>query len=237
MPAYNAAPFISESIDSVLHQTYKNFELIIVNDCSTDNTSSILNYYSDISRVVIINLETNSGVAEARNIGIKHASGRFISFLDSDDLWERNKLEYQVKLLLENNEGCCHSDYQRITENGEYLSIVRGKERVTFNDMLITNEIGNLTGIYDTRVVGKVYQKKIGHEDYLMWLDVLRLTSSIRIRIPLAKYRVRSSSLSGNKIKAVAWHYKILRQQIGFRPFLLTRYMFLYIVSALGKRV
>ncbi|WP_150546973.1 glycosyltransferase family 2 protein [Citrobacter amalonaticus] len=236
MPAYNSGKYIARSIDSVLAQTYEHFELIIVNDCSTDDTLQVIQEYDD-PRIVVITLNSNSGVATARNEGLKFASGNYIAFLDSDDVWKPSKLQLQVSILSKSEFSCCHSGYDRIGEDDQILTTVACKNLVSFDDMLKHNEIGNLTGMYDRDSIGKVYQKNIGHEDYLMWLDVTAMTHSVGLSMSLAGYRVRKSSLSSNKFKSIVWHYRIIRSKIGFRPFKLVYFMYCYILSTVKKRV
>ncbi|EQB7292629.1 glycosyltransferase family 2 protein [Escherichia albertii] len=237
MPVYNAGRYVAKAIDSVLAQTYNNVELIIINDGSTDNTLDIISVYKNDPRVIIVNMSCNSGVAIARNEGVKLATGRYIAFLDSDDVWRPEKLKRQVGVLSKSKYNCCHSSYERISECGEIISVVKSKAVVTYKDMLKRNEIGNLTGIYDSYAVGKVYQLNIGHEDYLMWLDILSKTDSIGIPSSLAYYRVRESSLSSNKIKAIIWHYNILKKKLGSRFICIFYYMSCYMFSSLKKNI
>ncbi|RAU36896.1 glycosyltransferase family 2 protein [Enterobacter sp. ECC-175] len=235
MPAYNSGDYIAKSIDSVLAQTYENFELIVINDCSTDNTLNIIRTYDD-HRIIAINMTHNSGVAEARNEGIRRASGQFIAFLDSDDMWKPTKLQTQIDTLLRSNCHCCHTAYNRITEDGNIISTVNCKKLVSLKDMLKHNEIGNLTGLYDVYALGKIYQETIGHEDYLMWLNIMSNTDSVGIQLPLAEYRVRKSSLSSNKFKSLRWHYEILKKIIGFKPVKLSYLMMSYVFLTINKR-
>ncbi|SQI37182.1 Hyaluronan synthase [Leminorella richardii] len=220
MPAFNAEKYIEEAISSVLTQTYNNIELIIINDFSSDNTSLILKRYEDLEQVIIINLDENIGVSKARNIGINNAKGRYISFLDSDDVWLPTKLQLQIECMKDSNVGCSHSSYFRMSEDGKILTKVLAKRLLTYDIMLRGNQLGNLTGVYDTLFVGKILQKCIGHEDYKMWLDVLKSTNSIGIITPLAKYRVCEKSVSSNKFKSIAWHYTILKNELNNNKFL-----------------
>ncbi|WP_336929156.1 glycosyltransferase family 2 protein [Vibrio cholerae] len=237
MPAHNAKEFIATSITSVLEQTYAFFELIIVNDRSTDDTKSEIEKFSD-ERVVVINNESDhGGVSIARNIGIKKARGEYIAFLDSDDYWFPQKLDLQLKAMKDTGLSICHSSYYRVNHIGGKINQVPVLEHVRYKDQLLGNKIPNLTGIYNCNKLGVFEQKDIGHEDYEMWLRILRKGDSIGLDLPLACYRVLPKSVSSDKIKAAMWHYKILASlsDIGF---LKRKFLFVcYIISALKKRL
>ena len=205
MPVYNAEKYLKAAIDSVLNQTYSNIELLIVDDCSTDSSSEIYQQYDKEPKVHATKLMKNIGVAGARNIGIKSARGRFIGFLDSDDLFHPNKLQYQIDLLTETGLGCCHTYYNRVNGAGDVLGTVQSKKLVSRRNMFCCNHIGNLTGLYDTKYINKVYQKSCHHEDYIMWLEILKYTDSIAVDRVLASYRVLEQSLSSNKFKSAKW--------------------------------
>ncbi|MEZ8833789.1 glycosyltransferase family 2 protein [Vibrio cyclitrophicus] len=238
MPAYNAGKFISESINSVLSQTYTDWQLIIIDDNSSDDTYEIVrNYLKKDSRICLLKNESDKkGAYQARNIGLESATGRYIAFLDSDDLWLPEKLKIQIDAMVRSASVASHSSYIRIDEVGAQLGKVNVNKLVTYKDQLKSNRIPNLTGIYDRSLVGVVMQRNIGHEDYDMWLRILKCSSSIGITEPLALYRVVSGSLSSNKLKAMSWHYKILleRKELNF---IQRNYYFLcYIFFAVIKR-
>ncbi|HEM6924441.1 TPA: glycosyltransferase family 2 protein [Providencia rettgeri] len=234
MPCYNSDKYISESIDSVLNQTYQNLELIIINDSSTDKTLEIIQSYDD-SRIKIINSIANEGVAFSRNKGISVSNGTYIAFLDSDDIWEKTKLEKQL-VYLQNGWLIVCSNYISFDKENIIKSRI-APEIIHYNDMLKTNFIGNLTGIYNQCKLGKHFQKKTGHEDYIMWLDIIKKSNQAYcIQEPLAKYRLSSNSLSGNKIKAMQWQWVIYRNELKM-PLLKAIYYFShYILNALKKR-
>lgn len=230
MPCYNAAQFISESINSVLSQTYQNWELLICDDCSTDGSLGIIkSYCKKDKRVKLFQTESTSGSPVIpRNICIEHAKGRFIAFLDADDIWLPFKIENQIPLFEENNVAIVFSDYEKIDEKGEKQNrIVTAPEIVSYENELCGNKIGNLTAIYDVLKVGKVFQKQIGHEDYLMWLIILKNgfiaknTCSV-----MALYRQSDKSLSGNKIQAFKWTWNIFRNELKL-PFMISLIQFL----------
>ena len=240
MPAYNCEAFIKESIESVMAQTYTHWELIIVNDCSTDNTLAVVTEFSD-PRVTLINNEVNLGVANSRNIAIEKAEGRFIAFLDSDDLWYSTKLEKQVIALCKAGENtvCSHSSYERIDEFGSVLTRVSIKNSVKFKTLLKSNFIGNLTGIIDRSKVVLPKQKEVKHEDYVMWLEILSSGQdfySLGVPEVLAKYRVRAGSISANKLKSLTWHWHILRYHMRLNIFQSSLFILNYLYFASRKR-
>jgi len=204
-PSYNSSKFISETINSVLAQTYKNWEMIVVDDCSTDNSRDIAASFVDIdSRIRLIKSEEKGGPAAARNIGISEAKGRYVAFLDSDDLWLPEKLSLQVKFMQANKCTISYTAYKKIDEEGNVISnIIHVPERATYSTLLSTNCIACLTAMYDSEVLGKVYLPEVGHEDYALWLRILKMGhEAYGLNECLALYRVRSNSVSGNKLKA-----------------------------------
>ena len=153
--SYNCAKFIEESIKSVLNQTYDNLELIIVDDCSTDNTEEIVNeYIKKDSRIKFYRLNNNSGAAVARNKGLDEATGRFIAFLDSDDIWDKQKLEKQINFMQTNNYGFSFTSYRLIDENGGLLNKeIRVPNEITYKKLLKNTIIGCLTVIIDKELM------------------------------------------------------------------------------------
>ena len=213
-PCYNAERFISQTVDSVLAQTWRDWEMLIVDDCSTDRSAQIIEKYSMTdSRIKYLKTETRSGSPTLpRNIGVTNAKGRYIAFLDSDDLWLPNKLEEQMNAFKAcKDASVVFSYYEKISEDGNRSNrIVQSPASVTYNDLLYGNVIGCLTGMYDTYKVGKVYMKDLGHEDYVMWLEVLRNGGlAINTNSVQALYRVRGNSVSSNKLKALNWQWNI----------------------------
>ncbi|MBG5950644.1 glycosyltransferase family 2 protein [Proteus terrae] len=234
MPAYNAEKTIFYSIESILNQTYSNFKIYIINDNSCDKTENIILSFSD-ERIIYIKNKKNMGVSLSRNIGIKLSKGKFIAFLDSDDLWVPNKLEEQYKKLINGWDVVC-SNYTTFDETNQIKHRV-SPEIINYSDMLLSNFIGNLTGVYNKDNIGKVYQKNKGHEDYIMWLDILKKSKKAYcIQKPLAKYRISEKSLSGNKLKAMQWQWSIYRNELNL-SFIKSSYYFInYIYNALKKR-
>lgn len=235
MPAFNAENTIIESINSVLAQTYNDFRLYIINDCSQDNTSLIVNNLTD-SRITIINNAENYGVAKSRNLALSLCKGKFIAFLDSDDLWEPRKLEKQIEVLNSGWDLVC-SNYTAFSSNIHFSKERISRRVISYSDMLKSNSIGNLTGIYNSDKIGKIPQKNIGHEDYLMWLEIIRkCEKAYCIQESLAKYRLSNTSLSGNKLKAIQWQWLIYRTELHLSLPKSIYYFAHYILNAFKKR-
>jgi len=215
MPAYNAERHISDSIESILAQSYTNWELLITDDCSTDDTPKILQSLAQKDeRIILLKNEHNSGPAVSRNKSIRNASGRFIAFLDSDDRWVPNKLEEQIAFMLENDFSFTYTDYW-ITDSEGNKQRERGiPERVDYHNLLKTNYIGCLTAIYDTQVLGKQLMPLIRkRQDFGLWLKLLKQTQyAYGLNKPLAYYRVHESSLSSNKLDAAKHTWKLYRE-------------------------
>lgn len=234
MPAYNAEKTIIDSINSVLKQDFKSFNLYVINDASQDKTKEIILSFND-SRIIYLENDKNSGVAESRNKGLKNANGKYIAFLDSDDLWLPNKLSSQLKLLNEGWDVVC-SNYTTFDSSG-IKSLRTASEVIKYSDMLKSNFVGNLTGVYNRENLGVFFQKNIGHEDYVMWLQIIQKSRhAFCIQEPLAKYRLSDDSLSGNKLKAITWQWSIYRNELKL-PLLKSSYYFShYILNAFKKR-
>lgn len=229
MPLYNCEEYIRESIESVRQQTFKNWELIIVDDASTDKSVDIVKQImKEESRICFIGLNMNRGVSNARNIATEGAKGKFIAFLDSDDLWLPTKLVKQIEAMEMENILLSYGSYILIDENGNSRGIFKAKNKVSYEDMLKTSEIGTLTMMYNTDELGKHYFLEIGHEDYVMKLEVLKKIDFAKgITEPLAKYRVTKKSLSRNKFKAALWQWNIYRD-VEKLSFLKSVYYFIF---------
>lgn len=234
MPAYNAEKTIFESIQSILSQDFEFFLLYIINDASSDKTRDIILSIND-SRIVYIENKKNLGVAESRNRGIKNSKGKYIAFLDSDDLWFPNKLSSQLKLLNEGWDVVCSNYIAFESSCTQTLRI--SPEIIQYSDMLKSNFIGNLTGVYNRQKLGIFFQKKIGHEDYVMWLQIMKKSrQAFCIQKPLAQYRLSNNSLSGNKFKAISWQWAIYRRELKLSVAKSTYYFLHYLLNALKKR-
>lgn len=243
MPAYNAEKLISDSIESVLSQTYTNFELLVIDDCSKDQTIDIVEQFIEKdSRIKLIKKGKNQGVAFARNSGIDIAQGDFIAFLDSDDLWCESKLEKQVKLLNENIDvDITYTEYFRFNDKdfSQKVSIPIGYTDYRF--LLKGDFIANSSAFYRFQKFRDIRQKKIGAEDYLFWLEIFNHENvkGLGINEPLMYYRVadKQGSLSSNKFKSASWVWDIYFKNLNL-GFITSLYYFTnYLVRALYKRI
>jgi glycosyltransferase involved in cell wall biosynthesis len=215
-PVYNSAGFLPATLDSIRDQTFNNFEHLVVDDGSTDESLSILERYAaSDNRIRIIRLGGNSGPAKARNAAIEAASGRYIAFIDSDDVWLPNKLEIQLAFMAAMNAPVSFTSYFKMTEEGvDTGGVVNAMDVVTYKDLLRSNFIGCSTAIYDSQTVGKVLMPDIlKRQDYGLWLRIARAGyAAYGISKPLVRYRVRESSVSSNKVVAAKYHWKVLRE-------------------------
>lgn len=213
-PSYNSEKFISMTIDSVLRQTYRNWEMIIVDDASTDNTCTIIyDYCKKDNRIKLIRLKKNSGAAVARNRAIEKSKGKYIAFLDSDDIWLPEKLKIQVEFMLKNKHLFTYSAYKKIDEYGIKIGIVGVPEKISYNGLLKTCVIGCLTAVYDAEMLGKIPMPLIEkRQDFGLWLKILKkIKFAYGIKEPLALYRVRHNSISSNKKNAAFFTWKVYR--------------------------
>lgn len=217
-PSYNTAKFIAETIDSVRLQTYNNWEMIIVDDCSTDDTDAVVEGYLGDSRIKFFKNEKNSGAAMSRNRALREAKGRWIAFLDSDDLWEPRKLEKQIKFMEKSGYSFSYTNYVEIDEKSQLLGVqVTGPKKITKRGMENYCWPGCLTVMYDREKVGLIQIKDIKkNNDYAMWLEVCQKTDCWLLNKELAKYRKRSGSVSRHSIMTmVGWHYKLWKEVEG----------------------
>lgn len=213
-PSFNSVNYICHTIESILNQGYTNWELIIVDDCSTDNSREVIqSYVNQDSRIKLICLKQNSGAAVARNTGIENAIGRFIAFLDSDDTWHPEKLEQQVSFMLKNDYAFTYTQYHQVNENGDTVGELYFPLRTNYRNLLKTCVIGCLTAMYDTHKIGKVYFPLIRkRQDFALWLKILKQVDyAYCVPQDLASYTVRSDSISANKWKAAQYNWRLYR--------------------------
>lgn len=240
-PCYNAILYLPQAIDSVLTQTYDKWELLIVDDCSTDGSYEIIQkYVKQDSRINYFRTTFPSGSpALPRNIGTKNAKGRFIAFLDSDDFWLPNKLEEQIPLFEEQEVAIVYSNYKKINVKGERFGcIIKAPKETNYKNILKENVIGCLTAVYDTNKVGKIYFSKIHHEDFVVWLNILsKGFKACNTNTVTAFYRVQKNSLSANKLKALMWTWNIYRNVEHLNWFLSIYYFLHYAVRAGNKYI
>lgn len=215
IPAYNCGDFIESTLDSVREQTYQEWEAIIVDDCSTDNTEEIIkSYMLKESRVKYYKLDKNSGAAIARNRAVELAQGTYIAFLDSDDIWFPEKLTKQINFMRKNNYNFTCTSYTKIDEQGNDLGrIIEAKSKCNYNGVLKTCP-GNSTVIYNAKKLGKFQIPNIKkRNDYVMWLQVIKEAKYLHgMEEPLGSHRIRNNSLSKNKLSLVEYHWKVYRE-------------------------
>ena len=238
MPAYNAEKYIAESIRSVIKQTYQNWELIVADDCSTDDTAEIVNSFSD-ARIHYYKCVKNSGVAQTRNFGISKADGEWIAFLDSDDLWEPTKLEKQIGFI-ENSRTAklVFTASAFVNENGIRLGYILPAPKTVTTKELLKQNVLSCSSI----LIAKEYIKKypfpsgeVIHEDYVSWLKILaEIDTAYGINEPLLIYRVSSGSKSGNKFKAAKMQWNAYKEY-GLNVVQRAYYMAFYAVNGLKK--
>lgn len=241
MPCYNAANFIGDSIDSVIQQTYANWELIIVDDGSRDNSLEVIKKYAALdSRVrYIVCPKPSGGPATPRNLGIDNAKGRYIAFLDSDDIWTPDKMKTQVDLIQKGGYVVVYCNYYSMDEEG----VVREKTRVEpekcdYNKLLHYNCIGCSEAMYDKTLAPSARFKQIGHEDYLFWLHVMQNGGEAKnTNKTQLHYRERNGSVSSNKVRAAKWTWHIFREELQL-PLLNSIYYFIcYALKGIQRHI
>ncbi|MGZ0015652.1 glycosyltransferase family 2 protein [Yeosuana sp. AK3] len=220
-PMYNSENFISETIYSVLNQTLNDWELILIDDTSTDSTLEIVAPMMEKqSNIKLIKNQTNQGAAISRNIGITEAKGKFIAFLDADDIWTPEKLERQISFMKAKNCDVSFSSYQLINEQGKPLNkTVKALPVLKYQKLLKSNYIGNLTGIYHAEALGKITTPNLRkRQDWLLWLSAIKTSGkpALGIQEPLAYYRVRKQALSSNKFNLLKHNYLVYKKGLGF---------------------
>lgn len=215
MPAYNCEQFIADSIESLLAQTYKEWEVIIIDDFSTDKTALIIKTYLERdTRIKYVRLEKNSGAAVARNKAIDLARGEYIAFLDSDDIWVPEKLNKQISFMKKNKYNFTCTSYTKIDEEGNSLNLtIKANNKSDYNDIL-KNCPGNSTVIYNAENLGKFSIPDIKkRNDYVMWLKVIKKEEFLYgITESLGSHRIRKNAISSNKFSLVGYHWEVYRE-------------------------
>lgn len=242
-PVYNCEKLIKETINCVLKQTYKNFEMILVDDCSIDNSAKIIKKFIEKDeRIKYYKLNENSGAAVARNYALEKSSGRFIAYLDADDLWKPEKLEKQVKFMIDNNYAFTCTDYEKITEDGTSLNkIIHIPKKVDYNLFLRNTIIQTVGVMIDTQLTGKellIMPLIRRRQDAATWCQLLRNGfDCYEVPENLSYYRVVSNSLSSNKFKAIKMNWYWYRE-IEKLPLWKAYYCFIgYAFNAVKKRI
>ena len=215
-PTYNCGKFIARTIDSVLAQTYTNWEMIIVDDCSKDDTMDVVEKYIEKdSRIKYECLETNSGAAVARTRAMELATGSYMAFLDSDDIWKPEKLEKQLKFMEDNDINFSCTEYEQIDEEDNKLGrVIKVVKKTNYNRLLLDCPVGNSTVMYNVKKMGKFEVPNIRkRNDDALWVQMLKKEKYI-IGMPeiLMEYRIRQNSISSNKFNLIKYHWKLYRE-------------------------
>lgn len=238
-PCYNAVPTISSTIDSVLSQTYSNWEMIIVDDSSTDNSADVIKQYaSQDNRIKYFKTTLPSGSPSLpRNIGIENASGKYIAFLDSDDIWMPDKLQKELDFMEGNGYDLVYSYYEKMNWEGQRNNrIIKTRKKTTYCDLLKSNSIPCLTSIIRKEVLGSTRFKQIPQEDFCLWLDILKKGyTAYNLCEVTALYREAKNSRSANKLDMFKGYWNVIRnhQNIGLLP--ACYYMITYTIMGFAK--
>lgn len=240
MPTYKCGRFIKKSIESVLAQTYQNWELIIVDDCSGDGTIKIVQELMQLeNRISLYQNPSNSGAAVTRNTALRNAHGRWIAFLDSDDLWEPTKLEKQIKFMEEKEYAFSYHEYIEIDEQDEELGVyVSGKEHVGKFDMYACCWPGCLSVMYDASKIGLIQINDIKkNNDTAMWLKVIRKADCYLLKECIGKYRRRANSITPKPIWKRIWaHYPLFREAEEMNPIVATFWVIMNVFGNAYKK-
>ena len=241
-PVYECEKFIEETLKCVLNQTYNNWEMLLVDDCSPDNSYKIIKKYTEKDkRFKYIKLKENSGAAVARNTALSESKGRFIAYLDADDLWDNDKLEKQIAFMKKNNYAFTCTDYEKIDESGNFLKIVKIPNKVNYNLFLRNTIIQTVGVMVDTKITGKDILEMPNirrRQDAATWCQLLKAGyDCYEVPEKLSYYRVVSNSLSSNKFKAIKMNWYWYRK-IEKLSFFKTCYCFIgYAFNAVKKRI
>ena len=231
---FNSEAFISDTINSVLNQTYLNWELLLIDDDSNDKTISIVNEFTAINpNIKLLKNEINLGAAISRNKGIMEATGDYIAFLDADDLWKPDKLEKQLAFMKAQKCDVCFSSYELINEKGELLNKkVKALNMLSYNKLLKSNYVGNLTGLYNVQALGKITSPNLRkRQDWVLWLETIKKSGKPAkgMQESLAYYRVRDHSMSSNKFNLLKHNYLVYRKGLGFSTLKSGYYMLIFL--------
>lgn len=238
-PMYNAEKWIEETVRSVMAQSYEHWEMVIVDDCSTDRSPEIVRrLQKEDPRIRYDRNENNLGVADTRNRCMELAQGRYIAFLDSDDRWYPKKLEKQLKKLQAEDGGFCYSACEVIDRKGDRINVRHVPEKVSYRELLRGNVIPCLTVLLDREKISEIRMPKLPHEDYAAWLKILQGgMTAYGIDEVLASYRESGASVSSDKLRAMRWTWDIYRHFLKL-GFLQSCCCFcFYVMNALRKRM
>lgn len=218
-PTYNSELFIQDLIQAVTAQTYQNWELLITDDCSSDDTCLVIErYIGKDARIKLFRLEQNSGAGAARNNSIKEANGKYIAFCDSDDRWLPDKLEKQLHFMKECNSSLSYTSYLTCTEEGKIKGCVQCLKEISYPMIIRDNGIGCLTAVYDASKIGKFYMPTIRkRQDWCLWIKIIKATGAAQgLQENLAIYRLRANSISSNKVSMLKYNFAVYHEALGF---------------------
>lgn len=218
-PSYNSSRFIAQTIESILSQTYTNWELLITDDCSVDDTREIVERYQQKDpRIKFFQLKENSGAGVARNYSIKMANGRYIAFCDSDDRWYPDKLEKQLAFMARKRCILSYTSYMTCNEDNMITGIVVCDRKIDYQSLKRDDGIGCLTAVYDSSVFGKIYLPDMRkRQDWGLWLKIIKECKiAYGMKEPLAIYRVHSNSISHNKLSLVNYNVAVYQHVLGY---------------------
>ena len=236
-PCYNSEKFIAETYQSIKDQIYNDWEWIIVDDASTDKSVEIIKSFND-DRVKLFEQKVNKGASEARNKGLNLANGRFVTFIDSDDLWLPNFLEKTINYLTNTKEELVYASYKRVDEDLQpLLTDFIAIDYIDRNRILYNCPIPMLTSVYDTERIGKItFPEAELREDHAMWIDLLQKVKYARaIKETLAIYRIRNNSVSRNKLKIALKQYEVYRKYLKMSFFKSSYYTFFWALNGMKK--
>ena len=236
-PCYNSENYIAETYQSINTQTYTNWEWIIVDDCSNDKSVDIIKSFQD-DRIKLFVEATNQGAANARNKALSLSKGKYITFIDSDDLWLPSFLETTIKYLKDNNEELVYTSYKRVNGVLEpLLSDFIAIDNIDRNRILYNCPIPMLTSVYDSTRIGKIsFPDAKLREDHAMWIDLLAKVKYARaIKESLAIYRIREESVSRNKLNIAIKQYEVYRKYLKMNLFTSSYYTFFWALNGLKK--
>ncbi|WP_124979058.1 glycosyltransferase family 2 protein [Nonlabens xiamenensis] len=235
LPSYNSRGTIQAALDSIVAQTHRPIQVITIDDCSQDDSYAFAKAYSNKFQekeleFIPLKNDTNMGAGSTRNKGIERATGKYIAFLDADDLWKPHKLTLQLKAMEKHQADFCYGAYEIFSQDPDRPKEVHlVREKLTFPQLLRANYIGHLTGIYKASSIGKVEMPLLRkRQDWAMWLDVMKKAGfAIGVQEPIASYR-QGNGLSSNKWALIPYNYAVYRHHLGYHWFKSTLFMLVF---------
>lgn len=241
-PVYNGMKYLGDTFRCLKDQTFGNFEWVIIDDCSTDGTGEFIRkMMKEDRRIAPVFMDKNSGPILARNRGMEAARGRFVAFLDADDLWMPEKLEKQIRFMKENSLALSYTSFRKIDIGGELLSRVTipVPRKVTYNRLLGSNSIPASSAMFDRLITGNIFQDTsapVSKDDYFFWLEIVkRYGFAMGLREDLFRLRIHNDSITGNKWEMAKRHWKMYREDFRFSRMKSARLYCVYSIKGLAK--